>query len=265
MSAFRSMGCDVSCADGVPLDRVRALFDERDRRFSRFLPTSELNRVNAAPLGVMLVSEDFASMLSLSLDAASATGGLVTPAVGGAITAAGYDRDFAALPLDGEPVEPVAVQSLAALRLRGRMLLRSAPLLLDLNGVVKGRTVDDALALAGSGWVCAGGDVATSVPLEVGLPGGDSVQLTGGGLATSSVSRRGLAWRSSAASPDRSRDGSSGRRALARRHRRSRKLRRRGHCGQGGAPPGRRGAWLARCSSPRWTVRHGRRHSAIEP
>jgi thiamine biosynthesis lipoprotein ApbE len=62
MSAFRSMGCEVTVADGVPLDRLRALFDERDRRFSRFLPTSELNRVNAAPLGVTLVSEDFASM-----------------------------------------------------------------------------------------------------------------------------------------------------------------------------------------------------------
>ena len=31
MSAFRSMGCDVVVADGVPLDRVRPLFGERDR------------------------------------------------------------------------------------------------------------------------------------------------------------------------------------------------------------------------------------------
>jgi thiamine biosynthesis lipoprotein len=190
MSAFRSMGCEVTVADGAPVDRLRALFDERDRRFSRFLPTSELNRVNAAPLGVMLVSEDFASMLSLALDAAGATDGLVTPAVGGAITAAGYDRDFAELPPDGEAVEPVAVQSLASLRLRGRVLLRSVPVVLDLNGIVKGRTVDDALALAGSGWVCAGGDLATTVPVEVGLPGGGSVCLTRGGLATSSVARR---------------------------------------------------------------------------
>ena len=34
-------------------------------------------------------------MLSLAFDAARATGGLVTPAVGGALLAAGYDRDFA--------------------------------------------------------------------------------------------------------------------------------------------------------------------------
>ncbi len=190
MSAFTSMGCEILLPDEAPLDGVHALFEERNRRFSRFLPTSELNRVNAAPLGLMLVSEDFASMLSLALDAASATGGRVTPAVGGAITAAGYDRDFADLPLDGGAVEPVAVQSLLSIRLRGRMLLRTSPVVLDLNGVVKGRTVDDALALVGSGWICAGGDIATNVSLDVGLPGGDSVRLSGGGLATSSVDRR---------------------------------------------------------------------------
>jgi thiamine biosynthesis lipoprotein len=55
---------------------------------------------------------------------------------------------------------------------------------------VKGRTVDDALALAGRGWVSAGGDVATLEPLVVGLPGGDTVTLHGGGLATSSVAKR---------------------------------------------------------------------------
>ena len=33
-------------------------------------------------------------MLAIALDAAQATDGLVTPAVGGAVLAAGYDRDF---------------------------------------------------------------------------------------------------------------------------------------------------------------------------
>jgi thiamine biosynthesis lipoprotein len=190
MSAFRSMGCEIVLPDGAPLDAVRALFDERDARFSRFRYASELNRVNATPLGVALVSEDFASMLAHALDAASATGGRVTPAVGGAIIAAGYDRDFAELPFDGDPVGPVAIHPVASLSLRGRILLRSAPVVLDLNGVVKSRTADEALALLGEGWVCAGGDIAANVPVEVGLPGGDSVQLTGGGLATSSVAHR---------------------------------------------------------------------------
>jgi thiamine biosynthesis lipoprotein len=190
---FRSMGCDVRLSDGAPLAQVRALFDERDRRFSRFHRGSELNSVNAIPFGVTLVSEELSSMLAYAIDAARVTGGLVTPAIGGALLAAGYDRDFAALPADGDAVVPARVPPLHSLSLRGRILQRREPVLLDLNGVVKSRTADDALALVGRGWVCAGGDIATSIPVEVGLPGGDTVMLHAGGLATSSVAIR--AWR----------------------------------------------------------------------
>lgn len=193
MNGFRSMGCDVLVTDGAPLDDVRALFDARDRRFSRFYDSSELNRVNASPRGLTLVSEEFASMLSLAFDAARATGGLVTPAAGGALIAAGYDRDFPRLPLDGVAVEPARVPSFRAVSVRGNALLRTEPVILDLNGVVKGQTVDDALDLLGNGWVSAGGDIATTVPLVVGLPGGDTITLERGGLATSSVAKR--AWR----------------------------------------------------------------------
>ena len=105
-------------------------------------------------------------------------------------SAAGYDRDFASLPLDGERGRAGASPFAALAPLRGRMLLRTEPVVLDLNGVVKGKTVDDALALLGAGWVSAGGDIATTVPLDVGLPGGDSIRLDRGGLATSSVAQR---------------------------------------------------------------------------
>jgi thiamine biosynthesis lipoprotein len=193
MNGFRSMGCEVLVPDGTPLDGVRALFDARDRRFSRFHDSSELNRVNASPRGLTLVSEEFASMLSLALDAARATGGLVTPSAGGALIGAGYDRDFRCLPLNGVAVEPVRVPSFESITLRDRALFRAEPVILDLNGVVKGQTVDDALDLLGVGWVSAGGDVATTVPLVVGLPGGDAITLERGGLATSSVATR--AWR----------------------------------------------------------------------
>src|SRR5437763_1466412 len=118
MTGFRSMGCDVVLPDGAADARVRALFDERDRRFSRFLPSSELNRVNAMPRGLTSLSEEFASMLSLALDAARATGGLVTPAAGEALLAAGCDRDFDGLPTDEVAVVPAHVPSLTALLLR---------------------------------------------------------------------------------------------------------------------------------------------------
>lgn len=190
MNAFRAMGCEVTLPYGVPAGLVRALFEERDARFSRFRPSSELSRVNALPLGLTLVSGEFASMLALSLDAARATDGLVTPAVGGAIVAAGYDRDFDRLPPDVGAVVSAAVPSWQSISVHGGGLLRTDTVQLDLNGVVKGKTVDDALELAGTGWVSAGGDVAAIEPVVVGLPGGGSIALHGGGLATSSVAKR---------------------------------------------------------------------------
>jgi thiamine biosynthesis lipoprotein len=190
VNGFRAMGCDVALPYGMPAGLVRALFEERDARFSRFRPSSELSRVNALPLGLTLVSGEFASMLSLSLDAARATDGLVTPAVGSAILAAGYDRDFDRLPPDVGAGVPAAIPSWHSISLHGGGLLRTETVQLDLNGVVKGKTVDDALELAGRGWVSAGGDVAALEPVVVGLPGGGSIALHDGGLATSSVAKR---------------------------------------------------------------------------
>jgi FAD:protein FMN transferase len=193
MTSFRSMGCQVAVPSGGPVGAVHALFDGRDRRFSRFRADSELSRLNRAPAGASLVSEEFSRMLGHALGAARATSGLVTPAVGAAVVGAGYDADFDRLPEDGPPVRPVPVPPLAALSLRGRLLVRAEPIELDLNCVVKGATVDDALALLGGGFVAAGGDVATSESVVVGLPGGGTVALHGGGLATSSVANR--RWR----------------------------------------------------------------------
>jgi len=190
VNGFRAMGCEVALPYGVPVGLVRALFEERDARFSRFRPSSELSRVNALPLGLTLVSGEFASMLNLSLDAARATDGLVTPTVGSAILAAGYDRDFDRLPPDVGAAVPAAIPSWHSISLHGGGLLRTETMQLDLNGVVKGKTVDDALEIAGSGWVSAGGDVAALDPVVVGLPGGGTVALHGGGLATSSVAKR---------------------------------------------------------------------------
>ena len=184
------MGCEIVLSAGASIAEVQALFDDRDLRFSRFVASSELNRVNATPAGVCLVSEEFAAMTARALAAARATGGLVTPAGGAALLAAGYDRDFEALTDDPTAVVPAQVPSIDSISLRGRMLLRTVPVVLDLNGVVKGATVDDALALLGSGWVAAGGDIATTRPVVVGLPAGDTVTLFQGGLATSSVATR---------------------------------------------------------------------------
>jgi thiamine biosynthesis lipoprotein len=64
--------------------------------------------------------------------------------------------------------------------------------LLDLKGVVKGLTVDDAFALVASedALVSAGGDLAARGGVDVGLPSGGAVRLVNGALATSGLVRR---------------------------------------------------------------------------
>ena len=187
------MGCDVVVAGAEPeeLAAIQRLFEHADHRFSRFRAGSELCRVNAAAGRVTAVSRPFAEMLELALWAAEETAGLVDPTLGGAIEAAGYDRDFAELPADGPPAaagEPGAWHRVA---LHGQALSIPVSTRLDLNGVVKSHTVDRAIELmAGDGWVSAGGDVAVRGGVDVALPGGGAVRLAAGGLATSGSERR---------------------------------------------------------------------------
>jgi FAD:protein FMN transferase len=191
---FASMGCEVVVGGAEPseLPAIEELFAERDRRFSRFRADSELSRINATA-GPCLVSEEFASALNVALDAASASDGLVDPTLGASVVACGYDRDF------GDLDERAALPSPAstspgcwkAIRLTGRLVTRPRDVRLDLNGVVKALTVDDALdCIAGEGFVSAGGDLATRGPVNVAVPGGDVVQVVEGGVATSGTVRR---------------------------------------------------------------------------
>jgi thiamine biosynthesis lipoprotein len=134
----------------------------------------------------VLVSPLFARMVEAALRAREATGGLVDPTLGAALEAAGYDRDFAEL---GPSDRLVAAAPPGSVALYGRVLVARGRL--DLNGVVKAAAVDDALRiLSRAGFVSAGGDLATNAPLEVELPGGGSVRLVVGGLATSGRTKR---------------------------------------------------------------------------
>ncbi len=189
MSGFSSMGCEVVLegASAGEFERVQALFEERDAVFSRFRPDSELNRVNAAG-GATLVSPQFARMVEVALWARETTGGLVDLTLGDALEAAGYDRDFDELEARHEPAAATRPGSVS---LFGRVLVLGRGTKLDLNGVVKAAAVDDALGLlSGSGFVSAGGDLATKGEVDVALPGGGAVRLVAGGLATSGRTKR---------------------------------------------------------------------------
>src|SRR5262249_36353252 len=183
---FVSMGCEVVVggAGVAELREIERLFAERDRMFSRFLADSELSRVNLARGVVVQVSPQFAAMVEVALRAARETGGLVDPTLGAAIDAAGYDRDFCELQPSPRPAGRGACGRWRSPRVTRSLLHRPRGVLLDLNGVVKGKTVDDALALiGGDGYVFAGGDLAVRGPVDVALPGGGTVRVLAGGLA----------------------------------------------------------------------------------
>jgi thiamine biosynthesis lipoprotein len=184
---------------------VRSIFEREEARFSRFREDSELNVVNRAPGRWIDVSRPFAEVLGLALDGAERTDGLFDPTVLQALEAAGYDRDFAAIEDHERSVTAAPCGRWNAIELRdGRVRLPEA-VGLDLGGLVKGWTADlaaEAGVETGLPWVIvnAGGDlrmVGEAPPEEVGIEDPDDrhdvlclVRIDGGGLATTSVTRR---------------------------------------------------------------------------
>jgi FAD:protein FMN transferase len=196
-STFRAMGCDIVVVGAGESSQasIRRLFAAREATFSRFRPDSELNAVNAAAGRPTVVSAQFARMLKRSLGLAAETDGLVDPTIGAALAALGYARDFSELGDDPTPVAPPRpATGWRSVEVRGRLLRMPAGCVLDLNGVVKSATVDDALAhLDSGGFISAGGDLAVCGPTVVALPGGGAVSVLRGGIATSGTTKR--RWR----------------------------------------------------------------------
>ena len=193
ISRFFAMGCTVELGGATTREarEIERLFHDRDRQFSRFREDSELSRINRTGAELLAVSDSFAAMLERALAAAVRTDGLVDPTLGEAIQSAGYDRDFQELRPHPEPAGPGQPGRWRSVRLAGRLLRRPTGLRLDLNGVVKGQTVDDALALiGGEGFVSAGGDYAGRGSFDVALPQNGAVRVTHGALATSGKTKR---------------------------------------------------------------------------
>jgi FAD:protein FMN transferase len=189
---FHAMGCEVvvggaTAAEALAVERQ---FEALEAALSRFRPNSDLERLNASAAEATIVSPVLATALDDALRAAAVTSGICDPTIAAALDAAGYDRTFREI--ERAPLRnAVPAGRWREVRLSGLLVRRPPGLRLDLNGVVKGRAVDDALALLeGDGFVSAGGDLATRGELVVALPGGDTVTLLSGGLATSGVSSR---------------------------------------------------------------------------
>lgn len=210
---FAAMGTTVTItAEGPRFEEIvedaRRLFEDREARFSRFRPDSELSKVNARAGTWTGVSPDFLALLLLALDGAAESGGLFDPTVLPALNAAGYDRDFVHLDTSSRAADAVSVpqESWREIEIEGDRVRLPQHLMLDFGGIAKGWTVDAAteMALDALPWalVEAGGDLrlAGDVPgggidANVGGPfdPGSNVlllRLSHGALATSSTAAR---------------------------------------------------------------------------
>lgn len=169
MHAFHAMGTEVTVGapelslteEAVLAERVAALFEEREQCFSRFRTDSELSSLLASDGPTVVSPELFDALWSAQRHHAN-TGGLFEPAVGAMLVALGYDRSFDQGRPDravAGPVPPRASVRELVLEPRSRTVVRPAHLRIDLGGLVKGRTVDEAVQLLPSiGVVEAGGD-----------------------------------------------------------------------------------------------------------
>jgi thiamine biosynthesis lipoprotein ApbE len=202
-----------------------------DLACSRFRGDSELVAIGNFARGAsspvtVAVSPLLADAVAVSLRAAQLTDGDVDPTVGGALSALGYDRDFAELARGGDGVDAHADSSGVSVRvipgwrsvrvdLDRQRLTVPAGVQLDLGATAKGWAADRAAAriaeVLGCGvLVSLGGDTAVAGESPAGgwrirvqdrtaLPGepadGPSqvVTIRDGGLATSSTAAR--RWR----------------------------------------------------------------------
>ena len=101
---WRALGTYVYLAtsrpDAMPVAERTAqdVLAQVDRACSRFRPDSDLVRANDRAGSWVQVDPLLAAAVSVALEAAAETEGLVDPTLGLTLVAAGYDRDFALLP-----------------------------------------------------------------------------------------------------------------------------------------------------------------------
>jgi len=230
-ASWRAIGTSVHLlvTDVRALATARRMLTEDlaalDAACSRFRADSEIVALDDAPAdgrgrtGPVRISPLLAGALAVALRAARLTDGDVDPTVGGALSAAGYDRDFALMRRDGPPVR-LTVRSVPGWReieLDEAAGVVSLPrgTQLDLGATAKAWAADRASARIAAELGCGalvnlGGDIAVAGAAPPGgwrirvqdvtgrpeePPAGPSavIAIHSGGLATSSTAAR--RWR----------------------------------------------------------------------
>jgi thiamine biosynthesis lipoprotein len=178
---FPAMGSQILAAletgeeQSAILKRVPGWFDRWEDSLSRFRPESELNKLNASSGIPFKVSQTLWDVLTLSLNEAADSGGIVTPEVLESMEAIGYDRTFDLVSGQGGTLKDfeLGFSRLDEIQLEPSTRTITLPrgLRIDLGGFGKGWAAHQAmrrLAKHGPALVDAGGDIAVSGPLSEG-------------------------------------------------------------------------------------------------
>jgi FAD:protein FMN transferase len=219
-ATWRALGTLVQLVvtDPAALPGARRLLEDDlaavDATCSRFREDSEIRSLTG---GRHRISPLLAEAIGVALRAARLTDGDVDPTVGGAMSAAGYDRDFHQIEPNGPPLRLTVrrVPGWREVRLDGRSLILPAGVQLDLGATAKAWAADRSAARiaaqTNSGvLVSLGGDIAVAgLPPATGWrirvqdvtgPAGETpegphalIAIRNGGLATSSTAAR--RWR----------------------------------------------------------------------
>lgn len=191
-------------------DQARRRVEDLERLWSRFLPHSELSRLNDSPGVPVVVSPETFRLVSDAIDAWEQSGGVFDPTVEPTMTAAGYDRSFERLAnghrLAAADHLPAPGPAEIELHPYGNAIELPPGVRLDLGGIAKGAAADlvaQELLDAGAAGCCVniGGDIrvmgesprAEGWQITLDCPGGHWKPVIGlrqGAVCTSTTTKR---------------------------------------------------------------------------
>lgn len=192
------------------------------RQLSRFLPESDLCRLNRDPRRKVPAQPLLLKLASAAREAGEVTGGLVDATLLEQIEASGYRDSMPGRPSPGEPAgsagampaAPSSARSWEALSVdwRTETIERPPGVAIDSGGIAKGLLADEvaealadfpAFAVDCCGDVRIGGSARRARPIRVEDPyGGEpigSLEIADGGVATSGITRR--SWKGADGAP----------------------------------------------------------------
>lgn len=231
---FPAMGTTVHLVvvggDAKSLSAAETRIQDLERRWSRFLPDSELSKLNERQGANTIVSADTFRLVTTAIEAWELTAGRFDPTVLDGLERAGYDRSFDLLPTDRPLTSMMAKPGPAptpgeiALDSHCSSVTLPQGVRLDLGGLAKGAAADlvaGELLAAGVDGCCVniGGDLrlAGRPPrpegwtVTLGSPERQQTvdaQILSGAVCTSTTMRR--RWKTSAGTEHHLRDPATG-------------------------------------------------------